>query len=524
LPVAAEIIGHFRHTLDTGEPYCSPYFINPRHDVGTIESYEWELHRMALLDGQYGVICYYYDSTKLRAAEAAVRASEDRLRFALESCQIGAWDIDLRDHTALRSSEHDRIFGYQELLTSWTLGDFLKHALTEYRAPVEAMVREATAKKTGWTYECQIRRADGEFRWIWFSGQHRIDSSGRSRVAGVVQDVTERKRAEEALKKANDELERRVAERTAELAQRAAQLRALAGELTLTEQRERGRLAKILHDHLQQLLVAAKFRTTVLGRGGDDVVKRATREVEELIDESIAASRSLTAELSPPILHEAGLDAGLRWLARQMTKNQGLFVDLTLKEDGDLPQDVKILLYESVRELLLNVVKHAHTRSATVNMRRINDHLQVIVSDEGVGFDPTSLPAAGEAGRGFGLFSIRERLELMGGHFEMESSSGHGSQFVLTVPVVPSAEIGPAPSSVVLPKTPLVPSGYFGGCSGNWVFCIDIDQRRRRSILYFQSTAGFPSWTSRVRFPSRAPILSIGYGRLCCEILRMAPF
>ena len=126
--------------------------------------------------------------------------SEERLRFALESCQIGAWDIDLEDHTAYRSLEHDRIFGYQELLPQWTLDDFLKHALPEYRAPVETMVREATAAKTGWTYECQIRRADGEVRWIWFSGQHRTDSSGRSRVAGVVQDITERKRAEEALR------------------------------------------------------------------------------------------------------------------------------------------------------------------------------------------------------------------------------------------------------------------------------------------------------------------------------------
>ncbi len=198
--VAREIIGVFRHTLETGEPYYSPRFINPRADVGQTESYEWELHRMTLPDGQYGVICYYYDSTKLREAEAAVCESEERLRFSLESCRIGAWDIDLEDHTAYRSLEHDRIFGYQELLPSWTLEDFLKHALPEYRAPVEAMVHEATAGKTGWTHECKIRRVDGEVRWIWFSGQHRTDSSGRSRVAGVVQDITERKQAEEALK------------------------------------------------------------------------------------------------------------------------------------------------------------------------------------------------------------------------------------------------------------------------------------------------------------------------------------
>ncbi len=106
----------------------------------------------------------------------------------------------------------------------------------------------------------------------------------------------------------------------------------MTGELTLAEQRERSRLAKVLHDHLQQLLVAAKFRLTILGRGEDDIVKKATKEVEDLIDESILASRNLTAELSPPILHEAGLNAGLQWLARRMADKHGLFVDLAVED------------------------------------------------------------------------------------------------------------------------------------------------------------------------------------------------
>ena len=143
----------------------------------------------------------------LELSKEALKNSEERLRFTLETCHIGAWDFDLVDQTAYRSLEHDRIFGYPELLPKWTLEMFLQHALPEYRAEVETLVREATAAQTGGTYECRIRRADGEIRWIWLSGRHRTDKSGRSRVAGIVQDITERKLAEEKLRETAVELQ-----------------------------------------------------------------------------------------------------------------------------------------------------------------------------------------------------------------------------------------------------------------------------------------------------------------------------
>ncbi len=323
--------------------------------------------------------------------------------------------------------------------------DFSEYFTEPDRA--KAGYQQAFRERVVRNYPLEIRHRDGHTTPVLYNAT--VYRTAEGKVAGVfaaARDITERQQTEQELRQAHEDL-----------ATRASQLRALAGKLTLSERRERSRLAKILHDHLQQLLVAAKFRTAALGRGGDQSVRLATKEVETLIDESIAASRSLTAELSPPILHEAGLNAGLQWLARRMTDQQGLFVELEVEEDGDLPEDIKVLLFESVRELLFNVVKHAQIRSATVNVRRVGDHLQVTVSDQGGGFDPTAISLAGEKGRGFGLFNIRERLEFMGGTLEIESKPGRGSRFVLSVPVaVPAANETKLQTMPMLPETHLV--------------------------------------------------------------------
>ncbi len=263
--------------------------------------------------------------------------------------------------------------------------------------------------------------------------RHNLEDKVKERTADLARtidalqgEVQERQLAEGRLRAANEQLNAR-----------AGQLRALAGELTLVEQRERQRMAKLLHDHLQQLLVGAKFRVSILGRAGDDVVKQAVTEIEELLGEAIGASRSLTAELSPPILHEEGLSTGLEWLTRWMADKHGLFVDLAMEaEIPRLVEHAKILLFESVRELLFNAVKHAHVHSVRVNVRQIQGTtLQITVSDDGPGFDPSRLKMAGEVGGGFGLFSIRERLDLIGGRMDIISAPGKGSRFVLLAPL-----------------------------------------------------------------------------------------
>lgn len=268
------------------------------------------------------------------------------------------------------------------------------------------------------------------------------DADGSPLILEMDLDITAHRLAEQELRKAHDDL-----------GIRAEQLRALASELTLAEQRERRRMAKVLHDHLQQLLVAAKFRTAILGRIGDEAVGQGASELEQLLDNAIDASRSLTAELSPPILHEAGLGAGLEWLARWMDQKHGLRIELSIEEKlPSLAEDAVILLFESTRELLFNAVKHAHVRTAIVSLSSdAGDALRLTVSDLGPGFDPARLKKAGEAGGGFGLFSIRERLDMIGGRMEIESAPGEGSRFILTCPV--TSTLTPA-APLVLPETP----------------------------------------------------------------------
>ncbi len=148
-----------------------------------------------------GVVLVFRDITERKQAEQAVRESEERLHFALSVSQTGAWDLDLVDHTAFRTIEHDRIFGYKALCAQWTYEMFLDHVLPEDRAEVDRKFQKALLEKGNWDFECRILRTDGEQRWIWACGRHSQDAQGSyRRLAGIVQDITARKQAEEVLR------------------------------------------------------------------------------------------------------------------------------------------------------------------------------------------------------------------------------------------------------------------------------------------------------------------------------------
>lgn len=249
-------------------------------------------------------------------------------------------------------------------------------------------------------------------------------SDGSHVAIGI--DIRDRKRSEQALHELNQALRHR-----------AAQLQALAVELTQAEQRERQRLARVLHDDLQQLLVGAKFALgTLASQAGDGACQQLVERVGQLLEEAVESSRTLTRDLSPPILHESGLVAGLDWLARHMGTQHGL--EVALEHDAQVEpaaEAVRTFLFTAVRELLFNVVKHSGVRQARVRLLADAEGLEITVSDAGAGFDPARLRVGGGLDGGFGLFSIRERIESLGGSLRIDSRPGHGSRFTLRAPV-----------------------------------------------------------------------------------------
>jgi PAS domain S-box-containing protein len=265
-------------------------------------------------------------------------------------------------------------------------------------------------------------------------------------------EVAERKRAEEALRDAqkrlqrwNVELEQAVNTKTAELLQSQERLRALATELNLAEQRERKRLATELHDYLQQMLVFGKMQIGQGKRyatglpGCEDVMNR----VDEIFSDALMYTRTLVADLSPPVLRDHGLFAGLKWLGEQMQKHNMTVKAIVPEKELTLPEDQQVLLFQSVRELLINASKHAGTDEALVKVEVQPSCLRIAVSDEGKGFDlaaADSTPSAGISSK-FGLFSIRERMRALGGSFDLESAPGKGTCATLMVPLedIPAA-------------------------------------------------------------------------------------
>jgi PAS domain S-box-containing protein len=406
-----------------GEPIHGTIEYRFRHKDGT---YRWFADSGKVITDAAGAPLYHVgivrDVTELKQLENASRANERRLTALLNA-----------------STEPIMLLDPEGLIL--TLNQAMSHRIG--KPPAELLgafapgLLDATLGRSRQAHLNTVVRSGQALRFEDEKGGHYFDNNlypvveENGRVVAVAvfsSDITARKLAELKLQQANAALESKVQERT-------EQIRALASEVTLAEQRERKRIAGILHDDLQQLLIAARFNLNGLSQIKQQQTQHVVAQVEGLLAQAVKRSRLLSVELSPPILQIGGLVPALEWLASWMETNHGLSVSFAVHGRGTPQQeDVAALLFQVTRELLLNVVKHAQVKTATIEIAQDKGMFRIIVADRGVGFDPTHLAKRAANSTSFGLLGIRDRLDLLGGRMEIESVVGKGSRFSLHAP------------------------------------------------------------------------------------------
>ena len=376
-------------------------------------------------------ILFVTDISQHKHAEEALHASEQRYRKLFEASLAGVY-LTKPDGTILTFNDAMmRMLGYdsrEELLQRRSTD---LYADPEFRKElIRLLQRDGVVPAK----EAVLLRKDGSVLYALGHAVLLVDEqTGEPYIQGVAIDITERKQVEEALRELTRTLESKVAQRTAELQRRAQQLQKLMIELLETEDRERRRLGEILHDDLQQELAAAKFH---VGRMRDQAkhdasLRTTAAQVEYMLKNAIDKSRSLSHELSPAVMHHGDFTETLRWLANEVQAKHGLAVHVQATGEVHVESEaIKSLLYRAAQELLFNIVKHAGVNEARIHVRQRNQCIGLSVWDRGRGFDPREV---GETA-GFGLLSIRERVELLKGRMKIESAQGQGSRVSIVVP------------------------------------------------------------------------------------------
>ncbi len=407
----------------------------------------WYQQSMWYVEENKTVRIYSMDVTEKRRAMESLRESESALRNAHEELEqrVRTRTSELIAQIAEREKAEGKARSERKQLYDvlGTLPVYVILLSPDYRIPyANTFFRERFGESGGkrcfeylfgrskpceicHTFKVLETNAPLEWEWTGPDGRNYsiydfpfTDTDGSRLILEMGIDVTEEKRLREGLEK------------------QTGQLRLLAKELTLAEQRERRRLAQILHDHVQQLLVGAKLKLSTLRPALEGDSLKRIGEVDDLLTQSIDASRTLTAELNPPILRGAGLIAALQWLGRWMKEKYGLEVTLSFAtEVPEVHEDLSILLFQSVKELLFNAAKHAKVGEARIHVAADSERVRIVVSDDGAGYDSSRLTLYGGQTGGIGLISIRERLGTIGGSMNIQTSPGAGTLVTLESPI-----------------------------------------------------------------------------------------
>ncbi len=356
-----------------------------------------------------------------------LRMSESRYRMITDNVTDVIWATDMDEHFTFVSPAIKRILGYE---ISEAIGLTLKKMLTpsSYQSAKKLIVQQlkiSTSDIEGLIQDPAVLELghlckDGSTKWCEVSSLMLRDKVGKpTGLIGITRDISERKASQE------------------KLLHYQKRLRALTSEISMVEQRERRKIAGDLHDRIGQTLAAAKIKLGTLKASlPPDYPTEDIIDITEMVNQTMQDTRTLTFELSPPILYELGLVAAVDWLLEQIELKSGICCKLNSKSMSlKLNDDMRVLLFRIIRELIINVTKHAKARNLSITMKDDGDILTVEVVDDGEGFDNSQIRPEDFRTVGYGLFNARERLEHMGGQFTITSFPGKGTQVILSIPI-----------------------------------------------------------------------------------------
>ncbi|WNM62660.1 response regulator [Candidatus Nitrospira neomarina] len=386
-------------------------------------------------DGRYlGYVGLVLDLSYQKDIEEQHLESEERFRTLANTISQFAW---MADSTGWGYWYNARWYEY----TGTTFKDMEGWGWRKVHHPdhvdrVVEKIRRCFQSGHIWEDTFPLKGKDGEYRWFLSRAVPIRNQHGEVvRWIGTNTDITELKTTQEQLQHLTIKLESQIAKRTEELRHNQSRLQALVGELILTEQRERRRIAEELHDFLAQLLVACRLHVNRLEQmSHEGHMLPVLQEIDRILNQSVAYTRSLVAQLVPSVLYQFGLLKALQWLAEDM-KQYGLTVEVKMERDHlTLTENEAVLLFQSIRELMMNVVKHAGADTVYLAVSLSSpDEVCIDISDRGVGFDPNLIEKHSHTANQFGLFSIRERMSLLGGRMVIDSSPGSGTRIRLYV-------------------------------------------------------------------------------------------
>jgi PAS domain S-box-containing protein len=384
------------------------------------------------------VVCTFSDITERKRAEEALRESEQRFKSSFEDASIGMALVGIEGRWLQVNQALCEIVGYseEELLDKnfqdITHRDDLKTDLS--------YVRQLLAGEIS-TYQMEKRYVHklGHIVWILLNGSLVRDGGGEPLYfIAQIQDITERKEAEEEIRRLNETLEEQVAERTAQLVDRERRLKDLLGKLVAAQEEERRRVAYEVHDGPTQVAIAAHQHLQAFADDhppGSTVEPGELDRALELAQGAVRESRHIIEGLRPTALDDFGLSAAVRMRVEELKKEGWEIGHEDALGEERLPEEIETTLYRIAQEALSNVRKHARTKRAHTRLTRRGRKVLLEVRDEGRGFDLSSTSREGSPGERVGLSSMRERVAMLGGELKITSRPGAGTSLVAEVPL-----------------------------------------------------------------------------------------